>query len=129
MTVDSRIRKVLADAQRARDELRNAHGELEKLRGGGGGGTSDGMDHWQQSVETRLGELRGDIRQVLQVSIGGVVLLLCAFATGYLILSARMDAATEKVSSKIDALTAQISQQSERLARLEVKPASPPDAK
>ncbi|WP_304701533.1 hypothetical protein [Phenylobacterium sp.] len=87
------------------------------------------MDHWQQSVETRLGELRGDIRQVLQVSIGGVVLLLCAFATGYLILSARMDTATEKVSSKIDALTAQISQQSERLARLEVKPASPPDVK
>lgn len=34
------------------------------LKTDGGGGTSGGMDPWQQTVETRLGELRQDVREL-----------------------------------------------------------------
>jgi hypothetical protein len=34
------------------------------LKSGGGGGTSGPMEPWQQTVETRLGELRQDTRTI-----------------------------------------------------------------
>jgi hypothetical protein len=42
-------------------EKPTAPGTLETS---GGGGDSTGMDPWQQTVETRLGELRADVRGI-----------------------------------------------------------------
>lgn len=36
----------------------------DRLKSGGGNGTYDGMDGWQQSVESRLGEVKSDIRDL-----------------------------------------------------------------
>jgi len=44
--------------QRQYEKLQAEH---ERLKTGGGGGTSGGMDAWQTSVETRLGQLHGDL--------------------------------------------------------------------
>lgn len=56
---------------------------VQELKTGGGSGTSDGMDLWPQSVETRLGQLHSDVRQVLYVTIACAVFLLGAGAFAY----------------------------------------------
>lgn len=38
--------------------------EVQRLKSGGGGGTSDGMDPWQTSVEKRLDGFDGRLRTV-----------------------------------------------------------------
>lgn len=89
------------------------------LQGARGDGTFDGMDPWQQSVETRLGELRGDVRQVLYATVGGAAFLLAAFAGGFLMLQGEIRDSTEKVGAKVDALTGQVADTGERAARIE----------
>lgn len=52
-------------AKRSFEELKEEQRRVgNRLKSGGGGGTSDGMDPWQQTVETRLGDLRTDLRAV-----------------------------------------------------------------
>lgn len=89
------------------------------LKGASGGGTSDGMDAWQQTVETRLGELRGDIRQLFYSIVGGAGFLLVAFAAGFLVLLARVDEQGERTRAKLDGISQQVSTLSERVARME----------
>jgi len=88
-----------------------------------GGGTSDGMDPWQTSVEGRLGriedKLDGQFKWSLGAFGGGFAFLLVAFATGFLVLSAKLDNGFDKIGSKIDTLAAQVAQSNERVARLE----------
>lgn len=67
------------------------------LRKSGGGGTSDGMDPWQQTVETRLGQLHTDIRDVgkkvdahLFWTIGGFFTVLASLAGGFLWLADKL---------------------------------------
>lgn len=89
------------------------------LQGAGNDGTFDGMDPWQHTVETRLGELRGDVRQVLYSTIGGAAFLLAAFATGFLVLLARIDGAADRLVGKMDQLSEQAASTNERAARIE----------
>ncbi len=117
MSLDTRFNEI-ADARR---DVLAVRDELQRLRSAGGGGTSGGMEIWHQSVETRLSELRHDVRQVLQALIAGMLLLLGAFATGFVILNAKADTSTERTLSKLDAMTTQISVQNERLARIEAQ--------
>lgn len=46
--------------------------EIEILKSGGGGGTSGGMDPWQTSVETRLGQLHADVSQLRTDLLGRI---------------------------------------------------------
>lgn len=69
----------------------------EPLHKSGGGGTSDGMDPWQQTVETRLGQLHADIRDVgkkvdahLFWTIGGFFTVLASLAGGFLWLADKL---------------------------------------
>lgn len=89
------------------------------LKGSGSDGTFGGMDPWQQSVETRLGELRGDVRQVLYSTIGGAAFLLAAFGAGFLALSAKIDGASDRIEGRIETLSSQVSETNERVARIE----------
>lgn len=85
---------VIIDLEAAASRLRRT----AELQIGDGGGTYDGMDPWQQTIETRLGELRMDVRGLgekidnrffwlLGVFGGGFMAVLVALATGYLRLS------------------------------------------
>jgi hypothetical protein len=89
------------------------------LKGSGSDGTFGGMDPWQQTVETRLGELRGDVRQVLYATIGGAAFVLAAFAGGFLVLSNKVDAAANRVESRIESLSSEVAETNERVARIE----------
>lgn len=89
------------------------------LRGAGGGGTFDGMEQWAQTVETRLGELRADIRQLLYLGIGATGVLLAAFAGGVVWLSGNVASGNTTVIEKLDTITEKTGEISERTARLE----------
>lgn len=74
---------------------------------------------WQQTVETRLGELRGDIRHLVYLMLGAAVLLLVAFATGYILLSGQISSEADAIGAKIDTLIERTGQLGERIARIE----------
>lgn len=76
---------------------RGRFGDAGPLNKGGGGSGYDGMTGWPETVERRLGELRGDIRLLLTLFIGGFVLLMSAFGVGYLLLSGQIDGVTKDV--------------------------------
>ena len=66
----------------AADDQRNIHNlsdyrqttggpSQDRLKSGGGGGTSGGMDGWQTSVEARLNEIKTDVRD-LRTGVGAL---------------------------------------------------------
>lgn len=75
--------------------------------GSGGGGQSD----WAQSVETRLGELRADVRNLL---IGGAVVAIGLLAAGwgtYTVAMGELRQAAvtqQEISGKIETLDARL---------------------
>lgn len=82
------------------------------LREKGGGGTSDGMDAWQQSVETRLSGLAQDVRD-LRASVDKVsdrvdnrfFWLLGTFGAGFLILAGMLITGYLKLADAIAAVS------------------------
>lgn len=108
----------MAELARLREELRHAR-QHHPLNEGGGGGTSDGMGPWEQSVESRLGQLHGDLRLMMGALVAGFLFLILAFGAGYKMLTDQMDANTDKLSVEIKALSTQMSISSERIAKLE----------
>lgn len=76
------------------ERLERSLDELAALKSGGGGGTYDGMDGWQASVEARLGELktemsglrteaRGDFRLLFGAIIAAALGLAGLMAKGF----------------------------------------------
>lgn len=60
----------------------------DRLKGGDGGGTSEGMsDDWKESVDRQLAQLHGDVRHLLFGLIGGFLILGGAGWTAYAKLS------------------------------------------
>lgn len=102
-----------------------------------GGGTSDGMDLWQQSVETRLGQLHADLGEVSKKLDSRFLWLLGAFAAGFLALMSminatanRIDSKFDAIGAKIDGLSSQLSATDQRVARIEgalSRPGSAPE--
>lgn len=86
---------------------------------GDGGGTSDGMGPWEQSVESRLGQLHGDLRLMMGALVAGFLFLILAFGAGYKMLADQMQANTDKLVGKLDILVTQTNSVSERVAKLE----------
>lgn len=89
------------------------------LKEGGGGGTSDGMDIWHQSVETRLGSLNDKMDRNLLWTMGGFGAVILAGLTMFLAVASKLDQSVDKLAAKIDAVSAQVSEVGERVARLE----------
>jgi len=68
------------------------------------------MSAWQQSVEQRLGHQSADMRD-LRIWFGaGVLMILGAFAAGFLFLVSRSDAQFDRVGEKLDAVATQVSE-------------------
>ena len=88
--------------------------DLPPLQEGGGGGTSGGMDAWQQSVETRLGALGTKLDEQLKW-------LLIAFAGGFVVLAGLMLGCTIWLSGHVDALGGQIGEMKTAIAVLQSK--------
>ena len=112
----------IVDFDQARRDRENAMLSLNRadpLHGGRGGGTSDGMDGWQQSVETRLSDLGGDVRDLRRWFGGGVILLLGAFAAGFLALQAELRAHDAQARSDATAIDQRLDRMSESQARIE----------
>jgi len=78
--------------------------EVGPLQNVGGGGTSDGMDPWQQAVETRLGELRTDIRDLASKADSHFLWLLGVFGAGFVILVGGMITAYLRLADAIAAI-------------------------
>lgn len=106
------------DARRQR-EAAGEQPPKPPLKEGGGGGTSDGMDGWQQTVETRLSDLGGDVRDLRRWFGGGVLLLLSAFAAGFLVLQAELRAHDAQARADATAMDHRLDRNSESLARIE----------
>lgn len=119
MSLPERAEAQMAELARLREELRAAK-QHRSLNEGGGGGTSGGMDAWQQSVETRLGDLSTDIRDLGKKVDGLIIWIVGAIAAGFLVVLGLINAKADQVSAKLDALTAQAAQVSERVAKVEV---------
>lgn len=76
----------------------------QALKGGGGGGTSDGMDDWKASVEDRLSGLRSDVREVRNWLAGGAAFLLLALAGGFFFLLSEVTSSSDKADAQLAAL-------------------------
>lgn len=76
----------------------------DRLKSGGGGGTSDGMDAWQTSVEDRLGALREDLRELRNWLAGGAAFILIALAGGFFFLLGEVNNASDKADAQLTAL-------------------------
>lgn len=117
---------------RLQAELTDERAKLRSLNFDGGGGTSDGMSAWQQAVETRLGDLHKDVRQVLYALVAAFLLL----AAGGIALYAKLDdrlryteTAIIRVDSKIDVQAERSRSQDDKLdAILHRLPAAPTEA-
>ncbi len=74
----------------------------------GGGGTSGGMqDEWKISVDRQLGQLHGDVRNLLYGLIGGFLFVISAGGVAYVKLSDQVgEVRTEqaRISGKLDLL-------------------------
>lgn len=88
------------------------------LNAGGGDGTSDGMDPWQQSVETRLGALEGKLDNHLKW-------LLIAFAGGFIALGGLVLNRSDGLSGKMDQVNERIGDLRADLAALRATSAPP----
>jgi hypothetical protein len=87
----------------------------ERLKRQGGGGTSDGMEPWQTSVEARLGQLHTDIGDV-RTQLGGKIdkldakidnrflWLLGSFGLGFVLLASMMITGFLRLSDAIAAI-------------------------
>lgn len=89
------------------------------LNHGGGGGTSGGMtDDWKDAVDRKLGELHGDIRDVLKAGIAGMVIAAGLIAGLYFYLNSQVDeldgkivavqVAQTKIDGRIDVMNAKL---------------------
>lgn len=66
---------------------------LDRLKKGDGGGTSDGMtEDWKVSVDRRLGELHGDVRALLNRGVIAIVALAAMVAGLYLYSNEKFEA-------------------------------------
>lgn len=66
------------------------------------------MTAWQTSTNDRIGTLEKDHRALLVAFGAAFLFIIVMFASGYLALSARMDAGFDRVSSKVDVLSAKV---------------------
>ena len=91
--------------------------EVERLKSGGPGGTSDGMDPWQSSVETRLGELSSRVLWLaggIAISFVTLLTILLTRTDGIIDRLSNVENATSVISTKID----QFDKRSERIERI-----------
>lgn len=79
----------------------------------------DGMDIWRQSVEARLGSLNDKMDRNLLWTMGGFGAVVLAGLTMFTATSSKLDQSFDKLSAKIDGVSAQVSEVGERVARLE----------
>lgn len=100
--------------RRKLDELQAAQIKVERaaedvLKSGDGGGTSDGMDPWQTSVETRLGQihtaLEGTRKDLGERIDSNFKWLLGAYGAGFVILAGMMVAGYLLLADKIAAIS------------------------
>ena len=82
------------------------------LRGGDGGGTSDGVtEDWKASVDRQLGQLHGDVRALLYGLVAGFLFLIAAGWLAYDKLSDRVgkiEVQQQKTEDKIDIVSARL---------------------
>lgn len=98
----------LLDLQKEKlDRLTEARAKAlveQALHGGGGGGTSDGMDDWKASVEERLTAVRDDIRELRNWLAGGAAFMLLALAGGFFFLLSEVNSASDKADAQLTAV-------------------------
>lgn len=80
----------------------------EPLNAGGGGGTSgDVTDDWKASVDRQLGQLHGDVRNLLYGLVGGFLIILASGAGAYLRLDGKLEGKSDALRADISALQVQ----------------------
>lgn len=82
-------------------------GAVGPLNSGGGGGRFDDMS-WQEAVRRVDDKVDSNFKWVIGVFGGGFMALLVAFASGFLILSERVESGNEKIATKLEAISQQI---------------------
>lgn len=88
------------------------------MKDGGGNGTSGGVsDDWKASVDRQLGQLHGDVRNLLYALIGGFLVLIAAIGGLYLHVDGKFD----RIDGKFDKVDERAGQTEVRLARIEEK--------
>lgn len=90
-----------------RERIAQLSAELEQhqLKGGDGGGTSGGMsDDWKISVDRQLGQLHGDVRNLLYGLIAGFLVLGAGGITAYVQLDGKFDTRQVKVEDRLNSL-------------------------
>lgn|GEM_PF-5012458 len=104
------------DATQARLKILARSLAEEALRHGSGGGTSGGMG---TDLEKRISTLEGDHRALLVAFGAAFVILIAAFAGGYLALSNQISSGFDRIGNKLDAMSADIAQTKTDVAVLE----------
>lgn len=78
--------------------------EMARLKSGSGDGTFDGMDPWQTTVETRLGQLHSDVSGLRKAVESNFRWLLGAYGAGFVILAGMLISGYLMLADKLDAL-------------------------
>ncbi len=108
--IDDRLKRLL--------ELEQSY---RSLNHGGGGGTSDGVtDDWKADVERQLGQLHGDVRNLLYGLIGGFLVIAAAGWAAYQALEGKF-APIEDRLTKLEVTVGKIETKVDRLERIEAK--------
>lgn len=90
----------------ALETLKNNNADILRLKSDGGDGTSGGMDPWQTSVESRLGQLHTDNSELRSALDSRFLWLLSAFAAGFIVLGGMMIVGYLNLADKIDKVAA-----------------------
>lgn len=90
-------------------------GQRRSVDTGSGGGDSTDMPTWEETVETRLGELRSDTRKLLYAGLVAFGVLAGGGLALYVRLDNKIDHFAERVSDRFDRLDERLNTILERL--------------
>lgn len=95
MIVEERLRLQLEEVSRQRAEHRE---DVERLRGGSGGGTSGGVtDDWKEGVNGQLKQLHEDVRRLTGWIIAGAIAPFVAIIGLYAFTSLKSDNVANRI--------------------------------
>lgn len=90
---------------------------MEAKSGGGGGSSTSISEDWKAKVDEQLGQLHGDVRNMLYGLIGGFIFVISMVGGLWMHVDDKFDKVNAKFDSKIDVVSAKFDGKFETLGQ------------